>query len=94
MISALNVLLMGWLCCLLYERRGLWSAVFFRWAWSTVNVFVLGFGGQSASVYRLYGVSEVLMTGGDAGPAYGLWTTLLLTGVIVWSMVNNKKQTD
>lgn len=91
-VGAVNVLLLGWLCCLLHERRGLWAAVGFRWAWSAVNAFLLGFGGGSASVYRLYGVSEVLMTGGDAGPACGLWTTLLFVGVIAWLMLTRHKQ--
>ena len=90
-ISAVNVLLLGWLCCLLYERRGLWAAVLFRWAWSAINVFALGFGGAGASVYRLYGVSEILMTGGDGGPSYGLWTTLLFAGGIAMAVFGHRK---
>ena len=92
-VSALNVALLGALSCLLCERNGLWSAVLFRWGWSAVNAFLLGFGGGDASAYRLYGVSEVLMTGGDAGPAWGLWTALLFAGGIVWMALGKKKQT-
>lgn len=92
-VSALNVALLGVLCCLLYERNGLWPAVLFRFGWSAVNAFLLGFGGGDASVYRLYGVSEVLMTGGDAGPAWGLWTALLFACGIALMALGKKKQT-
>ncbi|MBR1821299.1 MAG: CPBP family intramembrane metalloprotease [Clostridia bacterium] len=83
-VSALNVLLMGFLCCVLYARYGLWAAVGLRWGWSFATVFLMGFGGGETAVYRFYGVSETLLTGGDAGPIYGLWTTLLLVGMIGW----------
>jgi len=82
-ISAVNTALMGLACCLLYDRHGLWTAVGFRWGWSLGNVFLLGFGGGETAVYRLYGVSEALLTGGDAGPMHGLWATLALTLMIV-----------
>lgn len=82
-ISAVNTALMGLACCLLYERYGLWTTVGFRWGWSLGTVFLLGFGGGDTAVYRLYGVSEALLTGGDAGPMHGLWATLALTWVIV-----------
>lgn len=81
-VSAVNTALTGLACCLLYERYGLWTAVGFRWGWSLGNVFLLGFGGGETAVYRLYGVSETLLTGGDAGPMHGLWATLILTLVI------------
>ena len=82
-VSAVNVLLLGMVCCMLYTRFGFWTSVGFRWGWSLANVFLLGFGGGEGAVYRLYGVSEALLTGGDAGPMHGLWTTLLLMGGIV-----------
>ena len=50
-----------------------------------------GFGGAGASVYRLYGVSEILMTGGDGGPSYGLWTTLLFAGGIAMAVFGHRK---
>lgn len=77
-IGTVNALLLGCLGCVLYAQHGIWTAVGFRWGWSLANVFFLGFGGGDASFYRLYGVSEALLTGGDAGPMHGLWTTLLL----------------
>lgn len=92
-ISAVNVLLLGALCCALYARYGLWAAVGFRWGWSAATVFLLGFGGAEASVYRFYGVSERLLTGGDAGPAYGLWTTALLAASLGWMLWNVRKKT-
>ena len=82
-VGALNVLLLGWMGCMLYARFGLWASVGFRWGWSLVNVFLLGFGGGETAVYRLYGVSEGLLTGGDAGPMFGLWATMTLAGLIL-----------
>lgn len=72
---ALNVLLLGLLCCKVYDRHGLWAAAGLRWGWSFATAFLLGFGGGEVSVYRFFGVSEALLIGGDAGPMYGLWTT-------------------
>jgi len=46
-------------------------------------VFLLGFGGGDTAIYRLYGVSEALLTGGDAGLMHGLWTTMALAGVVL-----------
>lgn len=83
-VSGINVLLLGAVCCALYERCGLWAVAGFRWGWSAATVFLLGFGGGDAAVYRLYGVSEALLTGGDAGPIYGLWTTIALAAALVW----------
>ena len=82
-VAAVNVLLLGLVCCLLYIRYGFWTSVGFRWGWGLANVFLLGFGGGDAAVYRLYGVSEALLTGGDAGPMHGLWTTMALIGVVL-----------
>jgi len=79
-VGALNVALLGLVGCLVHARWGWGAAIGLRWGWSAVNMFLLGFGSGGASLYRLYGVSEVLLTGGDAGPVYGLWTTLLLGG--------------
>jgi len=77
-VGAVNTLLLGGAVCALYTRYGFWTSVGFRWGWSMANVFLLGFGGGDAAIYRFYGVSEALMTGGDAGLMHGLWTTLLL----------------
>lgn len=90
---AINVLLLGGVCCALYARWGLWAAAGFRWGWSVGTVFVTGFGGGEAAVYRLYGVSETWLTGGDAGPVYGLWTTLLLAGLLACTLRRLKSTT-
>lgn len=82
-ISALNVALLGAACALLYRGHGLWASVGLRWGWSFAAVFLLGQGGGDMAVYRLYGVSEALLTGGDAGPVYGLWMTVALLIAIV-----------
>ena len=89
-VSALNVMLMGALCCLAHERLGLWAATGLRWGWSFANGFLLGFGGGDYAVYRLFGVSEALLTGGDAGPIYGLWTTAAIVGAgaLLWFRTN------
>ena len=79
----MNALLLGIAGCLLYARHGLWTSVGFRWGWGFATAFLLGFGGGDGAVYRLYGVSEALLTGGDAGPMHGLWVTLLLLPIAV-----------
>jgi len=87
-VSGINVALTGALCALLYRRLGLWTPVAFRWGWGFATVFLLGQGGGAQGVYRLYGVSENLLTGGDAGLVYGLWATaafLILIGINVRS---------
>ena len=82
-VGGVNALLLGLAGCLLYDRYGFWTSVGFRWSWGFANAFLLGFGGGDAAVYRLYSVSEALMTGGDAGPMCGLWATLLLAVMIL-----------
>ena len=84
-LSALNVLLLGALCCAVYLRRGLWAATGLRWGWGFATAFVFGFGGGEASMLRFYGVSETLLTGGDAGPMYGLWSALLFFALLAWT---------
>ena len=91
-ISGANVALLGLLCCLLYDREGLWTPVLFRWGWSFAAVFLLGQGGGSHALLRLYGVSEGLFTGGDAGFAYGLAWTLILIGLIASMLYTEKKK--
>lgn len=88
-IGAINVVLLGWALCALYARHGFWTEVGFRWGWSLANVFLLGFGGGDTAVYRLYGVSEGLLTGGDAGPMHGLYVTLLLLPLAI--MLSRKR---
>lgn len=83
-VGVVNGLLMALLACAVYASCGIWAAVGLRFGWSVATVFLLGFGGGEASVYRFYGVSEALLTGGDAGPACGLWTTILLTASLLW----------
>ncbi|MDO4865610.1 MAG: hypothetical protein Q4C10_03565 [Clostridia bacterium] len=85
-VSAINVALLGLVGCALYERFGLWAAAGFRWFWGNGCAFLLGFGGSDAAVYRLYQVSETLLTGGDSGPMYGLWATALL---LLWLALLN-----
>jgi len=83
-LSGINVMLLGGLGCAIYTVKGFWASVGFRWSWSVATVFLLGFGGAEASVYRLYGVSEAIMTGGDAGPIYGLWASIAFAALIMW----------
>ena len=80
---ALNVLLMGLLCCRVFRLRGFMAAAALRWGWSFTAVFLLGQGGGGRAVYRLYGVSEVWLTGGDAGFVYGAWLALLLAAALL-----------
>ena len=82
-VGILNGLLLGWVGCAIYSLDGLWTSVGFTWGWRFAMTCILGFGGGEAAVYRFFGVSEALLTGGDAGLMHGLWTTLLLAGMIV-----------
>ena len=102
-LCAVNVLLMGLLCCAIYEEKGLWAAAGFRWGWSVATLFLLGFGGGDHAVYRLYSVSERWLTGGDGGPICGAWGTLLLVILLgclerdrlkaLWKTFRRKKAT-
>lgn len=83
-IGMLNAMLLGALCCRLFDRRGLWAGVGLRLGWSAANLFLLGFGGGESAVYRLYAVSEIPLTGGDAGLSCGLWVTCLLCLALAW----------
>ena len=83
-VYAANALLTGLVCCLLNTRCGLWAAVGFRWTLEAACAYLLGFGGGSVAVYRLYCVSETLLTGGDRGPLYGLWLTAALVAMLLW----------
>lgn len=86
LVSGVNVLLMGAVCCMLYAQQGLWAAVLFRGMWSYVSVFILGFGanGATRTVYAIYSVSEAWLTGGHGGMIYGLWMTAVLLGIMAW----------
>ena len=92
-VSGLNVALMGALCACLHRRFGLWAPVGLRWGWSISSVFLLGNGGGAHAVYRLYGVSETLLTGGDGGLVYGLWLTLALSVLLIVVVRNMKDNT-
>ena len=83
-VGALNAVLMGLMCAVAYDGFGLWTTVGFMWSWSTAVNVLFGFGAGETAVYRLYSVSEALLTGGDAGFDCGLWTTLLLTAGTAW----------
>lgn len=90
-ISGINVALLGLACCLIYQRYGLWTTVFFRFGWSFATVLLLGQGGAH-SLLRFYGVSENILTGGDAGFAYGLMWTLILMTLIALTLYADKKK--
>ena len=90
-ISGVNVALLGLLCGLLYEREGLWPPALFRWGWGFATVFLLGQGGGAHSVWRFYGVSETLLTGGDAGFACGLMWTAILMALNTALLLNKKR---
>ena len=91
-LSGVNVLLLGVVGCVFYARWGLWTSALFRWGWGTANALLLGFGGGDAAVYRMFGVSERLLTGGDGGPMYGLWATLLLAAAMALPIVMSRRE--
>lgn len=85
LVYGLNVILTGVACAFMYAHYGLWAGVGFRWGLETA-ICLLGFDGGNAAMYRVYGVSELLLTGGDRGPLYGLWLTLALLSALLWGM--------
>lgn len=94
-LSAANVVLLGIAYLLVYEKRGLLACAGLNWGWSFALAFLLGFGGGDRAAYRLYAVSELWLTGGDAGFAYGLWLTLMLAiplGIIGTKAIMRRKR--
>lgn len=86
-IGALNLLLMGLVCCELYDVWGVWASLSFRVAWSFVSAALLQFPGNtsvSRPLVALYAVSDSLWTGGESGLISGLCVTILLAmGILV-----------
>lgn len=89
MLSAMNVLLMGILCCCIYMRYGMLASAGFRCGCSFGASILMGFGsGAADSVYRVYYVSDGWFTGGAGGPVYGLWQTIVLSAALI--LMNRK----
>lgn len=83
-LSAVNVLLMGILCCCIYMRYGMLASAGFRCGCSFGASMLMGFGSSAAnSVYRVYHVSDGWFTGGAGGPVYGLWQTIALLAALM-----------
>ena len=77
-LSGVNVMLLGSLLMVLYMHSGsLWAPFGLRFGWSAAVTLILGYGSGDSAIYRIYGVSENLLTGGDNGPMYGLTATLI-----------------
>lgn len=75
--GAVNALLMGWIGCEIYLRGGLWASAAFETGWTAVTAVLFASpAASSASLYRLYHVSEGWLTGGNAGAECGLACTL------------------
>ena len=82
LLSWLNLLLMGLLCGLIYEKSGILASIGVRFGWAFVNQVLFGFGNTNqTAVYKLYAVSEISLSGGDGGLIYGIAATFLL---ILW----------
>jgi len=80
-----NLFLTGALTCLLYSSFGLAAVICFRTGWEIGCLLVWGSNsGGNRSLYRMYAVSENLMTGGDYGLINGLWATIVLSGCLIW----------
>lgn len=83
-LSAVNVLLMGILCCCIYLKYGMLASAGFRCGCSFGASILMGFGSSAAdSVYRVYHVSDGWFTGGAGGPVYGLWQTIILIAALM-----------
>ncbi len=89
-LGMFNALLMGILSCALYERGGILAstAVQAGWLWATGWLFAWP-NSASSSVYRLYTVSEVWLTGGNFGADCGLACMLAWLILIYILMIKN-----
>lgn len=80
--ALIAALLLGIVCCALYERGGLAASTGFQIGWTVWATLVFGFPGMGAqAVYPMYHVSDAWLTGGSAGPAAGAWMALVLMGI-------------
>ncbi len=79
-MAIINNALIAVLCCLLTDRRGIGSAIAFRFAWSYLEQAVFGFAGYTAALYETYPVNMYWLSGGNSGIAAGVLTALVLIG--------------
>ena len=79
--GVLSGLLLGAVCCALYDRGGLLAGAAMQTAWTAWCTLLFGFPGMNANavpVYRLYYVSDAWLTGGNGSALGGAWCALLL----------------
>lgn len=77
-MGALNGILMALIGCVFYERGGMLASAALRAGWMIWTNLVFAWPGSgSASMYRMYTVSEIWLTGGNAGAEAGFGCTLL-----------------
>lgn len=82
--GVLSGLLLGMICCALYDRGGLCASAAMQTVWTAWCTLLFGFPGMNASVvpvYRLYHVSDGWLTGGNASVFSGAWSALMLAAV-------------
>lgn len=81
-MGLITTALMGLAGCVLYERGGLMASAALTAGWSAWTAWLFAWPNTtSACVYRMYTVSEVWLTGGNAGAARGFGSMLL------WAMI-------
>lgn len=72
-LGLLNALLMSIVGCALYERGGILASAALGVGWSAWTTWLFAWpNAGSASIYRMYTVSEAWLTGGNAGANCGL----------------------
>ena len=79
--GVLSGLLLGAVCCALYDRGGLLAGAAMQTAWTAWCTLLFGFPGMNANavpVWRLYHVSDAWLTGGNGSALGGAWCALLL----------------
>lgn len=78
-----NVLLQVLGTCLLYERWGPMAPAGFWFGWSYALTALFQPGTQG--IWTVYHVSERWLTGGNYGLFNGMWATIVLVGLCVWT---------
>ena len=76
-MGTVNLVFIALLMCLISEKSGILPAAALRTGFLWCSTAVIGFTGAETAVFRLYPVSETLLTGGQRGLMHGLAFTII-----------------
>ena len=76
-ISLVNLILMAPILCFIAEKFGVLPAAALRTGFQWCSTAVIGFTASETAVFRLYPVSETILTGGQHGIMHGIAFTII-----------------